>query len=294
MYGAEVCIDCTKSARKGTLSNLSLHIHLCDSESVKIVSLKPGAPWNEVQYVLSCELGSDFDGKNCHVRYDEGKEWVLKESTDWNLAVLRCKESQIDLYLTQRVVDDSEVGAKVAVSQPVPVAKLKKQESKWGTLKRGFSIRKALEENEISDTDESDASVAPPVPPLALVQWCTECKSRKTIPESILCLDCSVKTASPSKSLTLTLLMDESERSLLIDSSLAWEKARYIIECEGDLRGEKISIKTLEGIPIASDETWNEALKSSEEEMKLLIHRLGVPFTPRVVAKRELSFEDSK
>ena len=281
--GTEICADCSKSARAGTPKNLVLHVHLHESDMVKMISVKPGAAWHEVKYVLECELGSDFEDKDAEVHYDEGKVWVLQEPTDWNLAVLRSKESRIDVYLKPR----KRMIPRIAQTIREP-PKLRKQGSKWGTLKKG-TMRKASNEEALASMVEVDASQANVIE----VKWCSECNGRKAA-ENGLCEDC-IKSKSPSKSLTLTIRWDGAEKTLLIDSSLSWDKAKYVMECECDMVGEKISVKTMEGMPIADEKMWREELLRSKEELRVMVKQLGVSYTPRVDgnARRELSFSSN-
>ncbi len=156
----------------------------------------------------------------------------------WDLALLRSKDSSV-LHL----MVEKPAAAPAPVTAAAPV---KRQNSKWDTLKRGLST---LRKDDVAKV------------PAPSIQWCIHCNARKAETDDNLCSDCKVVARSSSKLATLQLVcsIKNREHMVLVHRDLAWKEARYVLNTVDDS-----GMFSCNGIPIKDDEGWKKALTFEE------------------------------
>jgi hypothetical protein len=118
-----------KSAR--STDELSLLVRLPDGSEKKII-IRRMSVFSELQYVLKCELGESVVSSPISVQFKD--EVSLLSEVSWDLALLRAKDSSFLNLIVEKP------------TPPAANAPLKRQNSKWDTLKRGFSTLRAKDE----------------------------------------------------------------------------------------------------------------------------------------------------
>ncbi len=217
----------------------------------KRLTIRRSATLAELQYVLQCELG-DWAREAAWLFRINGEDKKLSDSSDWDLALLRCKGvSELVLVAFRRA-------APAMVPEPVPapekekekpaVQPVKRQNSRWGTLKRGLTLKFAK-----SVLDEEE-------PPSVNIVWCSQCNGRKAT-KGDLCDDCG-KSARASRaekgSVVLAVQAGRGgEQRLVVDEKISWREASYVLETVDK------GVFAVAGQRLHDEDSWRAALATA-------------------------------
>jgi hypothetical protein len=235
--GGNLCNDCVSSAR--SVDELTVVLHLLDNTQRRVVILR-SARFAELQYVLKCEVGDSIAGSVLCVRVKNVTSQL--NDTSWDVAVLRARDSSLlNVYLEQMVPESS-------------ASLLKRQNSKWDTLKRGLTLR--LLKEEPAKTEPAKTEPDAPSPVIA-IQWCKTCGARRAEVDD-LCQDCVSLSRSSFKNATIELLVNVKAKTqkLLIHRNIAWKEAKYVLATIKDH-----GVFSCGGFNIIDDDTWKRALE---------------------------------
>ncbi len=256
LEGSSLCGDCVASARGAD----ALTLVICEGKGERRVRVRRTTTFGELQYVLQCEVGDAARDAVWSFAVNN-EEKTLTDASDWDLALLRVKNvSELRLTLAAKApvpIPEGEGGA--MAPQPV-IPQMKRQNSKWGTLKRGLTLKFAGRSNVDDGVAEEGGGEAGGA--AVSIRWCSNCKARKADKDHDVCEDCDrAMRASKAESASLVVLSvqlpNKGEKRVVVEETIPWKEARYVLETVDK------GVFSVAGQRIADEDSWRAALRTA-------------------------------
>jgi hypothetical protein len=267
LEGTTLCTDCVSSTRGSDLVTLVIKEGAGGAPD-KRQTIRRSATYAELQYVLQCELG-DWTREAAWLFRINGEDKKLADTSDWDLALLRCKGGSELVLITFRRA------APAMVPEPVPPApeekklekkpappQVKRQKSRWGTLKRGLTLKFGKGEKGEEEAAGGQMPADGPLSPVTIV-WCASCHGRKATQDE-LCDDCR-KSVRASRAETGALVLavqggKSGEQRLLVDLRMSWKEASYVLATV-----DEAGVFAVAGERLRDEESWRAALETAAD-----------------------------